>query len=199
MYPDAHCELNHISAFELLVATILSAQATDKKVNQVTEKLFQKYHTPESFITLSQENLEQEIKEIGLYHSKAKNILSMCNSLLERFDGQVPSNMEDLISLAGVGRKTANVVLSNAFDVPAIAVDTHVNRVSNRIGLASSEDVLKVEKQLMEAIPQDRWSKSHHLLIFHGRRTCKAKNPNCANCGISDLCNYYIEKTSDNV
>lgn len=190
-YPEAHCELNHSSPFELLVSTILSAQATDKKVNQVTERLFKKCDSPEDFLKLSQEELEQEIKEIGLYRSKARNILSMCRELITKFHGEVPSNMEDLVSLPGVGRKTANVVLSNAFGVPAIAVDTHVFRVSNRIGLADAQNVEKTEEQLMENIPKNMWSKAHHLLIWHGRRTCDARKPKCESCTIKPYCRYY--------
>lgn len=190
-FPEAKCELVHENSFELLVATILSAQATDRKVNEVTEKLFKKYRSPEGFLSLRHEELEQEIKEIGLYRNKAKNILAMCRELIDRFGGKVPSNMEDLMSLPGVGRKTANVVLSNAFGVPAIAVDTHVFRVSNRIGLACAENVDETEKQLMENIPKDMWSHAHHLIIWHGRRICTARNPKCSICPISGFCRYF--------
>ncbi|KPU45282.1 endonuclease III [Oxobacter pfennigii] len=190
-FPEAHCELNHRNPFQLLVATILSAQATDKTVNKVTDKLFLKYQIPEDFLSIPQEVLEQEIKEIGLYRSKSKNIQAMCRELLERFNGKVPSTMEELVSLPGVGRKTANVVLSNAFGIPAIAVDTHVFRVSNRIGLATADNVEKTEDMLMENIPKDRWSHAHHLLIWHGRRICAARNPKCPVCPISGYCRYY--------
>lgn len=193
-YPGAGCELVHRTPFELLVATILSAQATDKKVNQVTEKLFLKYNTPQDFLSLTQEDLEGEIKEIGLYRNKAKNILAMCRELIERFQGQVPANMKDLVSLPGVGRKTANVVLSNAFGVPAIAVDTHVFRVSNRIGLAEGKNVDETEKHLMGNIPEGRWSHAHHLIIWHGRRMCSARNPKCDLCPITEHCKFYREK-----
>ncbi|WHH59591.1 endonuclease III [Petroclostridium sp. X23] len=192
-YPDAHCELNHDNAFQLLVATILSAQATDKKVNQVTPKLFEKYKTPQDFLELTQEQLEQEIKEIGLYRSKAKNILQMCRTLILEYNGEVPDNREELMKLAGVGRKTANVVLSNAFNVSAIAVDTHVFRVSNRIGLVSADDVIKTEQELEKTIPKEHWSNAHHLLIFHGRRACSARNPKCHLCPLTEHCNYYNE------
>ena len=157
-YPDAKCELNHESAFQLLVATILSAQTTDKKVNEVTETLFKEYPDLDAFLTLSLEELESRIKQIGLYRSKAKNLIMMCNQLKQNFNGEVPSTMEELTSLAGAGRKTANVVLSNAFDVPSIAVDTHVFRVSNRLGLANSENVIEVEKQLQKELPKREWS-----------------------------------------
>ncbi|MBU5591372.1 endonuclease III [Clostridium sp. MSJ-4] len=190
-YPDAKCELDYGTPFQLLVATILSAQTTDKKVNQVTDQLFKEYPTVDDFLKLSQEELEQKIKIIGLYRNKAKNILTMCRQLKENFNGEVPNTMEDIISLRGAGRKTANVVLSNAFGVPAIAVDTHVFRVANRIGLAHAEDVLKTEKQLQEAIPKDLWSLAHHLIIFHGRRCCFARKPECERCVINVYCHYY--------
>lgn len=190
-YPDAKCELNHQSAFQLLVATILSAQTTDKKVNEVTESLFKDYPDVDAFLTMSIEELEQRIKQIGLYRSKAKNIIIMCNQLKERFNGEVPATMEELTSLAGAGRKTANVVLSNAFGVPSIAVDTHVFRVSNRLGLADSENVLEVEKQLQKELPKREWSDAHHLIIFHGRRCCIARNPKCDICKLTKQCKYY--------
>jgi endonuclease-3 len=191
MYPEAECELVHGTAFELLIATVLSAQTTDKKVNQVTMSLFKEYNTPEKFISLSQEELEFKIKEIGLYRSKAKHILSLCRDLIKNFNKQVPSTMEELVSLDGVGRKTANVVLSNAFNIPAFAVDTHVFRVSNRIGLAEGKDVTQVEQQLMNNVHRDLWIKTHHTLIFHGRRTCKAVKPLCKECEIRELCCAY--------
>lgn len=191
MYPDAECELKHTNPFELLIATVLSAQTTDKKVNQVTEKLFKEYKTPQDFLTIKQEELELKIKEIGLYKSKAKHILSLCKSLVENFNGEVPKAMEELTSLDGVGRKTANVVMSNAFNIPAFAVDTHVFRVSKRIGLADGKDVKEVEMQLMKGVPKELWIKTHHTLIFHGRRMCKAKKPMCISCGIKDHCLDY--------
>lgn len=194
-YPDAECELNHKTPFQLLVATILSAQTTDKKVNEVTKELFKKYPTVDEFLLLTKEELEQRIKQIGLYRNKTKNILLMCRQLKDKFNGKVPNTMEELMSLAGVGRKTANVVLSNAFGVPSIAVDTHVFRVSNRIGLANAKNVLDTEKQLQKAIDKELWSLAHHLLIFHGRRCCYARNPNCSECIIQEHCNYYREVT----
>lgn len=190
-YPEAKCELDHVNAFELLVATILSAQTTDKNVNKVTPRLFANYKTPYDFLSLSQEELEGIIKEIGLYRNKAKNILLMCRQLIERHNGEVPSSMEELTELAGVGRKTANVVLSNAFGIPALAVDTHVFRVSNRIGLANSNNVENTEIQLMNNIPREDWSEAHHLLIWHGRRTCEARKPKCEICPISEYCDYF--------
>lgn len=192
-YPDASCELNNKSPFQLLVATILSAQTTDKKVNEVTESLFEEYPDLDSFLNLTQEEIEERIKKIGLYRNKAKNIYIMCRQLKENFNGEVPKTMEQIVSLAGAGRKTANVVLSNAFGVPAIAVDTHVFRVSNRIGLAKAKDVQETENQLMKELPKKEWSLAHHLLIFHGRRCCYARKPNCSECVINDKCNYYKE------
>ena len=192
-YPDAKCELNHESPFQLLVATILSAQTTDKKVNEVTETLFRDYPDLDAFLTLSVEELEERIKQIGLYRSKAKNLIMMCNQLKEKFNGEVPRTMEEITSLAGAGRKTANVVLSNAFGVPSIAVDTHVFRVSNRLGLADSDNVLEVEKQLQKELPKREWSLTHHLLIFHGRRCCIARNPKCEICNLTNYCKYYKE------
>jgi len=194
-YPEAKCELNFGNTFQLLVATILSAQSTDKKVNEITEELFKQYKTPEDFLTMTQAELEEKIKKIGLYRNKAKNIHEMCRILLTKFDGKVPDNMDDLISLPGVGRKTANVVLSNGFGIPAIAVDTHVYRVSNRIGLAESNNVDETEKQLMNVLPRDKWSLAHHLLIWHGRRICEARKPKCSICPIADNCDYFNKKT----
>lgn len=196
-YPDARCELNFNTPFQLLVATMLSAQSTDKTVNKVTDKLFEKYPALEDFQKLDQSQLELEIKEIGLYKNKSKNIKEMCNMLEEKFQGNVPDNMEDLVSLPGVGRKTANVVLSNAFDVPAIAVDTHVFRVSNRIGLAKAKNVETTEEQLRKNIPMNKWSKAHHLLIWHGRRVCAARKPKCEACPVAAYCKYYNEQTGN--
>lgn len=187
-YPDAHCELNFSNPFELLIATILSAQATDKKVNQITEKLFKNYKTPADFLVMSQSEMENAIKELGLYHNKAKNILTTCHLLVEKYQGKVPQDLEALIELPGVGRKTANVVLSNAFGVPALAVDTHVLRVSNRLGLATGTNPNSIEKQLMDLIPRGKWSHAHHLLIWHGRRTCIARKPKCQDCTLTTLC-----------
>ena len=190
-HPDAHCELGHSSAFELLVATILSAQCTDVRVNIVTEEMFKKYNQPQDFKDLSIGQIEEMIKTCGLYKSKAKKIKETSSILVDLYGGQVPDNLEDLVKLPGVGRKTAGVVLSNAFGVPAIAVDTHVFRVSNRIGIVKESTPEKTEFALMKAIPKDRWTHSHHLLIFHGRRVCKARKPECSNCSISHMCNYY--------
>ena len=189
-YPDAKCELNFETPLQLLIATILSAQTTDKKVNEVTKDLFKEYSDLNAFLTISNEELEERIKQIGLYRNKSKNLILMFRQLKEKFNGEVPQTMEGIMSLAGAGRKTANVVLSNAFNVPSIAVDTHVFRVSNRLGLANSENVLEVEMQLQKELPKKEWTLMHHLLIFHGRRCCIARNPKCGACPLSHLCKY---------
>ncbi len=189
-FPEAKPELNFTSNYELLVAVILSAQCTDKRVNEVTEKLFKGYNTPQKMLTLSIEELAEKIRPCGLNNSKAKHILSASKSIVESFGGQVPDSFEDLQSLDGVGRKTANVVSAVAFNKNAIAVDTHVFRVSNRIGLAKADTPFKCEMQLREIIDEGLWSKAHHLLIFLGRRICMARNPNCSGCPIKELCNY---------
>lgn len=193
-HPDAKAELDHSSAFELLIATILSAQCTDVRVNIVTKDLFQKYKGPKDYVDADIQELEHDIKTCGLYKSKAKNIKLCCESLISDFGGEVPGNIEKLQTLAGVGRKTANVVASNAFDIPAIAVDTHVFRVSNRIGLAKAKDVLNTELQLQKAIPREKWTQAHHALIFHGRRICSARSPKCDICTVRDLCLHYNNK-----
>ncbi|WP_353092783.1 endonuclease III [Tissierella praeacuta] len=194
-FPDAKAELNFTNPFELLIATILSAQCTDVQVNKTTAVLFKELKTPEDYIKLSDEELGGKIRSCGFYKTKSKNILETCRLLIENYNSQVPDTMEKLVSLPGVGRKTANVVLSNAFNTPAIAVDTHVFRVSNRIGLANSANVLDTEKDLMDNIEREMWSKAHHLLIFHGRRICKARNPLCTICPITDYCFYYKKET----
>lgn len=193
-YPDAKCELNYETPFQLLVATCLSAQTTDVKVNQVTDTLFKDYPDLDSFLTLTNEQIEERIKSIGLYRNKAKNLVLMCKQLKEKFNGEVPKTMEGITSLAGAGRKTANVVLSNAFGVPSIAVDTHVFRVSNRLDLADSDNVLEVEKQLQKELPKEEWSLTHHLLIFHGRRCCIARKPKCFECPLNTICKWEDKK-----
>ena len=188
VYPDAKPELRFGSVFELLIAVMLSAQCTDKRVNIVTEELFRYHNTPRKMLELSEEELQEKIKTCGLYKSKARHILSACKDIEERFGGVVPKTVEELTSLAGVGRKTANVVTSVAFDNEVIAVDTHVFRLSNRIGLARSKTPLDTEKQLNGVLEKSVLPKAHHYLIFHGRRCCKAIKPDCENCAISDLC-----------
>ncbi len=189
-YTDTTTMLNFRNPFELLIATMLAAQCTDRQVNKVTPALFSKYPGPEDFAALTPEELEQDIKSCGFYKTKSRNIIATCKILTEKHNGQVPDNMEELTRLPGVGRKTANVVLSNAFGQDAIAVDTHVFRVSNRIGLADAKDVYNTEMQLMAAIPREKWSAAHHWLIYHGRRICKAIKPDCANCFLKPYCRY---------
>lgn len=189
-YPDAKCELNYETPLQLLVATVLSAQTTDKKVNEVTKELFKDYPDLDAFLKITNDELEERIKQIGLYRNKSKNLILMFRQIKEKFNGEVPTTMEGITSLAGAGRKTANVVLSNAFGVPSIAVDTHVFRVSNRLGLAESDKVLEVEKQLQKELPKKEWTLMHHLLIFHGRRCCTARNPKCEECPLSHICKY---------
>lgn len=187
-YPDAKPGLFFDSAFELLIATILSAQTTDRQVNAVTEGLFAACPDAKSMLKLKQSELEKIIKSCGFYKTKASNVLKTCRILVEKYGGEVPQTMEELTALPGVGRKTANVVLSNAFGIPAIAVDTHVFRVTNRLGLADAKDVLETEKQLMKAIPKEKWSQAHHWLIWHGRRVCYARKPDCGGCFLKDIC-----------
>lgn len=195
IYPDAKPELVYNTAYELLVAVILSAQCTDIRVNKVTEILFKKYNTPEKMVLLDENQLEEMIKSTGLHRAKSKNILAMSKILIDKHGSRVPSERILLEELPGVGRKTANVVLSVWFNVPAIAVDTHVFRVSNRLGLAEAKDVIITEKQLMENIESKYWYKMHHCLIFHGRRVCKARKPLCDDCGLKEFCLYFKGKS----
>ncbi|MFJ8256308.1 endonuclease III [Peribacillus asahii] len=189
MYPDAHCELNHSNPFELVIAVALSAQCTDALVNKVTKNLFQKYKTPEDYLSVPLEELENDIRSIGLYRNKAKNIQKLSKMLIEDYGREVPQDRDELTNLPGVGRKTANVVVSVAFGIPAMAVDTHVERVSKRLGICRWKDsVLEVEKTLMKKIPREEWSITHHRLIFFGRYHCKAQSPQCETCPLLDLC-----------
>lgn len=189
MFPSAHCELNHSNPFELVVAVSLSAQCTDVLVNKVTKELFKKYKTPEDYLNVPLEELQNDIRSIGLYRNKAKNIQNLCRLLLDKYDSQVPNDRDELINLPGVGRKTANVVVSVAFGTPAIAVDTHVERVSKRLAICRWKDsVLEVEKTLMKKVPKEEWSITHHRMIFFGRYHCKAQNPQCGSCPLLELC-----------
>ncbi|HYG59116.1 MAG TPA: endonuclease III [Symbiobacteriaceae bacterium] len=190
MYPDAKCALDHSSAFELLIATVLSAQCTDARVNIVTARIFPTHNRPEHFAALTPHDIGEMIRDCGLWQSKAKNIHQTCRILLDKHRGEVPATMEELIELPGVGRKTANVVLSNAFGVPAIAVDTHVLRVSNRLGLAEANTPEKTEEQLMRRIPRDLWSSAHHWIIHHGRQVCDARKPRCSECPLLAFCKF---------
>lgn len=189
MFPDAHCELVHDNPFELLVATLLSAQCTDVLVNRVTADLFKKYKTPSDYLEVSIEELQSDIRSIGLYRNKAKNIQALSAMLIDQFNGEVPPDRDVLTTLPGVGRKTANVVVSNAFGIPALAVDTHVERVAKRLGMNRWKDSpLLVEEKIMKWTPMEKWTDTHHQLIFFGRYHCKAQNPGCADCPLLPLC-----------
>lgn len=194
LYPDARAELDYSTPYELLVAVILSAQCTDVRVNKVTKVLFDVAPNPEKLRALPIDELETIIRPCGLYKTKARNLHLTAENLVVKWNGLVPDKHEDLKALPGVGQKTANVVISNAFGVPAIAVDTHVFRVSNRIGLVRAKNVVETEKQLEKAIDRNRWTKLHHQLILHGRRVCKARTPNCETCKISPYCDYYKKR-----
>jgi len=183
--------LEYQTPFQLLLSTILAAQSTDKRVNIVTRELYQDYDSPRALLKLSTPQLEEKIRTVGLYRSKAKNILATCRMLVDKYNGEIPVSREELMTLPGVGRKTANVVLSITTDFKAIAVDTHVFRVANRLGLADSGKVRQTEDQLMQHIPQDDWSAAHHWLIWHGRKICKARRPLCSSCFLSKHCLYY--------
>lgn len=191
LYPDAKPALEFRSPYELLVAVILSAQCTDERVNKVTKVLFEKYSTPQAMVTLSQAELEKYIFSCGFYHNKAAHILSASRDILEKFEGEVPSTPDGLKTLAGVGQKTANVVYAVAFGGDAIAVDTHVFRVSNRLGLAEGKTPAKVEEGLCAAIPKSEWAKAHHYLIYHGRRVCHSQKPDCVSCTLKSYCRFY--------
>lgn len=187
-YPDAKVGLDFNTPFELLIATILSAQCTDERVNLVTPELFKKYQSPLDVISARTEEIEQDIYSTGFYRNKAKNIKACCAALLMSHQGHVPDTLEELVKLPGVGRKTANCVLSNCYNIPGLTVDTHVNRISNLLGLVRSTDPEKIEFQLMKLIPKEMWNEFNLLIITHGRRTCKARSPNCAECVVSELC-----------
>ncbi|MFD1738512.1 endonuclease III [Bacillus salitolerans] len=189
MFPDAHCELNHSNPFELVIAVSLSAQCTDALVNKVTNHLFEKYKTPQDYLAVSEEELQNDIRSIGLFRNKAKNIRKLSQLLMDEYDGIIPNDRDELTKLPGVGRKTANVVVSVAFNEPAIAVDTHVERVSKRLAFCRWKDsVLEVEKTLMRKVPKDEWSVTHHRMIFFGRYHCKAQNPQCDSCPLLEVC-----------
>jgi endonuclease-3 len=188
LYPDAHCSLDFASPLQLLVATILSAQCTDVRVNLVTPALFARYPDAQAFATARRKELEKLIKSTGFFRNKAKNIIRCCKELVKRFGGEVPATMEDLVPLTGVGRKTANVLLGNAFAVPGIPVDTHVGRLSQRLGLTTHTDPVKIERDLMSVLPKKGWTDFGHRMIYHGRQVCFARKPACEKCGLARLC-----------
>jgi endonuclease-3 len=188
LYPDAHCALHHRNALELLVATILSAQCTDVRVNLVTPALFARYPDAQAFAAAEREELETAIQSTGFFRNKARSIQACCKALVEKHSGQVPGTLEELVPLAGIGRKTANVILGNAFGVPGITVDTHVGRLSRRLGLTTQTDPVKVERELMKLVPKKDWTMFSHRLIFHGRQVCHSRKPSCEQCALADLC-----------
>lgn len=195
-YPEAKStSLDHQNAFELLIATILAAQSTDKLVNKVTKNLFKKYKTPEDFANANLEELEQDIKSTGFYKNKAKSIINCTRDIVSNFNGKVPDNIEDLTSLPGVGRKTANVVLGNVFGKQAIIVDTHMRRIANRLGLTTNEDPTKIEFDLMEIVPQKEWTDFSHKIVALGRTICLAKKPKCSICRLLPYCRYGQEES----
>jgi endonuclease-3 len=187
-YPDAHCALHHANPLQLLIATILSAQCTDVRVNLVTPALFARYPDARAFAEADPAELETLIQSTGFFRNKARNIIACCQALVQEYDGRVPGTMEELVPLAGVGRKTANVILGNAFAVPGITVDTHVGRLSRRLGLTAHDDPVKVEQDLMRLIPKKHWTMFSHRLIFHGRQVCHARGPRCGECALARLC-----------
>ena len=192
LFPDARCELDHRNDFELLIAVVLSAQTTDQRVNMVTPELFERYGDAEKLSKAELSDVERIIKPIGLYRNKATNIVKLSKDLVQRFDGRVPNDRKDLESLPGVGRKTANVILSNCFDVPAFAVDTHVSRVSKRLRIADEkDDPRQIEEKLMRFFPENKWGKLHHQFIFFGRYKCKAVKPDCSDCPLQDICDHF--------
>jgi len=188
-YPNALCELNHENAFQLLIATILSAQCTDVRVNQVTATLFKKYRTPEAFAHANPSELEQDIRPTGFFRNKTKSVMGASKAILERFGGNVPRTMEEMLTIPGAARKTSNVVLGTAYGIASgVVVDTHVQRLSNRLDLSHNEDPKKIEQDLMKILPQERWISFSHQMIWHGRRVCFARNPKCVECNLETLC-----------
>ncbi|MFC4908941.1 endonuclease III [Actinomadura gamaensis] len=197
IYPDAHCELNFTSPYELLIATVLSAQTTDKRVNLTTPELFAKYPTPEDLAAANPEDVEAILKPTGFFRAKTKSVMGLSRALVERFDGEVPARLKDLVTLPGVGRKTANVVLGNAFGVPGITVDTHFGRLARRFGWTTSDDPVKVEQDVADLIPRKEWTILSHRMIWHGRRICHSQRPACGACAIAPLCPSYGEGPTD--
>jgi endonuclease-3 len=191
-YPEARCTLDYRTPLELLVATILSAQCTDERVNRVTPELFKKYPNADAYANVPLEELEADIRSTGFYHNKARSIQACCREILQNYSGEVPTQLEALVKLPGIGRKTANVILGNAFQIPGIVVDTHVGRVTHRLGLTSQKDPVKIEQDLMTLIPQQRWVHFSHQLIMHGRAICQARKPNCAICPLQSHCDFFL-------
>ncbi|MBO8130197.1 MAG: endonuclease III [Candidatus Marinimicrobia bacterium] len=193
-YPNAACSLNHKDPVQLLVSTILSAQCTDKQVNKITPKLFEKCKTPEDFVRIDMDELMELIKPAGFFKNKAKAVKESMQIIVKDYNGNVPRSLEELIKLPGVGRKTANVVLGDGYGIPSIVVDTHVKRISRRLGLTNEKDPVKIEFDLMKIFPEDTWIKLGHLMIDHGRKVCNARNPKCEVCFLEDLCDFYNKR-----
>lgn len=191
MYPDADCSLEYKNPLQLLIATQLAAQCTDARVNIVTNDLFKKYKTVDDFANADLQELEQDIRSTGFFHNKARNIIAACKMMIADFNRTVPSDMESLLKLPGVGRKTANLLLNDCFSIPGVVVDTHAKRLSKRIGLTKNEDPEKIEYDLMKLIPKDNWGSFCHQLVYHGRAVCNARKPLCEKCGIKEYCNFY--------
>jgi len=191
LYPNAECSLEYDNPLQLLISTQLAAQCTDARVNIVTKDLYKKYQTAEDFANADLSELEQDIKSTGFYRNKAKNIIACCRQLIDKYDGKIPDNMEELLKLPGVGRKTANLVLYEIYGIPGVVVDTHAKRLSNLIGLTKNEDPEKIEYDLQKIVPKERWADFCHRLVFHGREICKARKPDCENCKINSLCDHY--------
>lgn len=191
IYPEATCSLDYEEPLELLIATILAAQCTDERVNIVTRDLYKKYTSVYDYANANPEKLENDIRSTGFYRNKAKNIIGCCKKLIKNFGGKVPDNMEDLLSLPGVGRKTANVVLGNIYGIPGVIVDTHCKRLSKRIGLTEEEDPEKVESDLMKILPEEDWTAFSNSLVYHGRAICNSRKPNCAKCPIANYCDFF--------
>lgn len=190
-YPEAHCTLNFTNPLELLVATVLSAQCTDERVNQETVKIFARYRTAAAYAQAPLAELEEAFHATGFFRQKAKSIKQICQVLVEKFGGEIPPSLEELVKLPGIGRKTANVILGNAFGIPGIVVDTHVSRVAQRLGLTRQRDPVKIEFDLMALVPREKWVKFSHQLIWHGRRICKARKPDCPACPLRAVCDYF--------
>lgn len=191
LYPHAECSLNYLSPLQLLISTQLAAQCTDARVNIVTKDLYKKYVTAQDFANADLEILQQEIKSTGFYRNKAKNIIACCRILVEKYNGNIPDKLDEMLELPGVGRKTANLVLYEVFGIPGVIVDTHAKRLSNRIGLTKNEDPEKIEYDLQKVVPKESWADFCHKLVFHGREVCRARNPECENCKINQFCDYY--------
>ncbi len=197
LYPEAECSLEYKDPLQLLISTQLAAQCTDARVNIVTKDLYKKYRSAEDFANAEQSELEQDIKSTGFYRNKAKNIIACCQLLVEKYDGKIPDNMEEMLQLPGVGRKTANLVLYEVYGIPGVVVDTHAKRLSNRIGLTKNHEPEKIEYDLQKIVPKERWADFCHKLVYHGREVCNARKADCENCRVNSLCDYYKSIAND--